>query len=70
MKPYWPRQRARLAGRPGVTGTIEYLLRVEVADLATDLVAARPELSVRERHDVMLAHGSPAPRHLRTVLGL
>ena len=47
-----------------------YVGYVEVADLVTDLAAARPELSVRERHDVMLAHGSPAPRHLRTVLGL
>ncbi len=39
-----------------------YVGYVEVADLARDLAAARPELSVRERHDVMLAHGSPAPR--------
>ena len=38
--------------------------------LARDLAAVRPELSVRQRHDAMLAHGSPAPRHLRTVLGL
>ena len=47
-----------------------YVGYVEVADLARDLATARPELSVRERHDVMLAHGSPAPRHLRKVLGL
>jgi uncharacterized protein (DUF885 family) len=47
-----------------------YVGYVEVADLASDLASARPELSVRERHDAMLAHGSPAPRHLRTVLGL
>ena len=47
-----------------------YVGYVEVADVAHDLAAARPEQSVRERHDAMLAHGSPAPRHLRTLLGL
>ncbi len=47
-----------------------YVGYVEVADLARDLAAARPEASVRERHDAMLAHGSPSPRHLRTLLGL
>ena len=43
---------------------------VEVRDLARDLTAARPGASVRERHDEMLAHGSPAPRHLRTLLAV
>jgi uncharacterized protein (DUF885 family) len=43
---------------------------VEVADLAADLAAARPDLTLRDRHDAMLAHGSPAPRHLRNVLAL
>lgn len=47
-----------------------YVGYVEVADLARDLATARPDLSVRERRDAMLAHGSPAPRHLRTLLGL
>jgi uncharacterized protein (DUF885 family) len=47
-----------------------YVGYVEVSDLARDLATARPELSARERHDAMLAHGSPAPRHLRTLLGL
>ena len=47
-----------------------YVGYVEVADLARDLAAARPELTVRQRHDAMLAHGSPAPRHLRTLLAL
>jgi hypothetical protein len=41
-----------------------------VADLARDLAAARPGASVRERHDEMLAHGSPPARHLRTLLAL
>jgi uncharacterized protein (DUF885 family) len=32
---------------------------------------ARPDgTSVREWHDAMLAHGSPPPRHLRTLLGV
>lgn len=40
----------------------------------TEVVAigrARPAgVSVREWHDAMLAHGSPPPRHLRTLLGV
>ncbi len=47
-----------------------YVGYVEVADLARDLASARPDLSVRERHDAMLAHGSPPPRHLRSLLDL
>ena len=47
-----------------------YVGYVEVADLARDLAAARPEATMRERHDAMLAYGSPAPRHLRTLLAL
>lgn len=47
-----------------------YVGYVEVRDLARDLGAARPGTSVRERHDAMLGHGSPPPRHLRTLLGL
>ena len=47
-----------------------YVGYVEVADLARDLAAARPTATMRERHDEMLAHGSPAARHLRTLLAL
>lgn len=47
-----------------------YVGYAEVRDLARDLAAARPSLTGRERHDAMLAHGSPPPRHLRTLLGL
>ena len=47
-----------------------YVGYVEVADLAADLAAARPDLTLRDRHDAMLAHGSPATRHLRTMLAL
>ena len=39
-----------------------------VSDLAALLAHARPGWSVRERHDALLAHGSPPPRHLRTLL--
>ncbi|MFC4562589.1 DUF885 domain-containing protein [Nocardiopsis mangrovi] len=42
----------------------------EVADLARDLAEARPGAPRGEIHDALLAHGSPAPRHLRTLLGL
>lgn len=47
-----------------------YVGYVEVADIARDLAATRPGKSVHERHDAMLAHGSPSPRHLRTLLDL
>ena len=47
-----------------------YVGGTEVADIARDLAAAHPGRSDRERHDMMLAHGSPPPRHLRTLLGL
>ena len=45
-----------------------YVGYTEVADLAAGLRAARPQQSERERHDSMLAHGSPPVRHLRTLL--
>jgi hypothetical protein len=47
-----------------------YVGYTEVADLAAGLRAARPQQSERERHDSMLAHGSPPVRHLRTLLPL
>ncbi|WP_235006103.1 DUF885 domain-containing protein [Nocardiopsis sp. JB363] len=47
-----------------------YVGHAEVADIARDLGVARPELSERARHDAMLAHGAPPPRHLRALLGL
>ncbi len=42
----------------------------EVRDIVARLRAARPAASTRELHDGVLAHGSPPPRHLRTLLGL
>nr|WP_133742070.1 DUF885 domain-containing protein [Actinorugispora endophytica] len=42
----------------------------EVDGVAGDLAAARPEADQRAVHDEMLSHGSPPPRHLRTLLGL
>ena len=39
-----------------------------VSDLAADLADARPDLSAQERHDAVLAHASPPPRHLRSLL--
>ncbi len=41
-----------------------------VKEIAADLMVLHPQWSPRELHDFMLAHGSPAPRHLRTLLGL
>jgi len=42
----------------------------EVTDLANRLVAQHPGWSTRQRHDALLAHGSPPPRHLASLLGL
>lgn len=42
----------------------------EVRDLVARLRAARPQAPVREVHDAVLAHGSPPPRHLATLLDL
>ena len=47
-----------------------YVGYTEVADLAAGLRAAAPHQSERERHDSMLAHGSPPVRHLRTLLSV
>jgi len=45
-----------------------YVGYTEVTDLATALAAAHPEWSPRERHDHMLAHGSPPARYLHALL--
>jgi uncharacterized protein (DUF885 family) len=45
-----------------------YVGYTEVADLAAGLRAHRPEWSERRRHDELLAHGSPAAWHLRSLL--
>ncbi|GAA0636731.1 DUF885 domain-containing protein [Sporichthya brevicatena] len=41
-----------------------------VRDLVAEVRAAAPGATEREVHDRLLAHGSPPPRHLRTLLGL
>ena len=41
-----------------------------VGAVAADLRVLHPDWSDREVHDLMLGHGSPAPRHLRTLLGI
>jgi hypothetical protein len=45
-----------------------YVGYVEVSDLVADLREARPDLSERDAHDLVLSQGSPAPKHLRTRL--
>ena len=42
---------------------------LEVSGLAGDLRRAHPDWPERRLHDAMLAHASPPPRHLRTLLG-
>lgn len=42
----------------------------QVRSLAHDLRVLHPEWSEREIHDVMLAQGSPAPRHVRELIGI
>jgi uncharacterized protein (DUF885 family) len=45
-----------------------YVGYTEVSDLVVRLRAARPEWTQRQLHDTVLAHGSPAVRHLRSLL--
>ena len=47
-----------------------YVGHVGVREVLADLRAARPAWSARRCHDALLAHGSPPPRHLRTLLDL
>jgi uncharacterized protein (DUF885 family) len=42
----------------------------EVSDLARSLRERRPHAGDRAIHDALLAHGSPPPRHLASLLGL
>lgn len=44
-----------------------YVGFTEVSDVAAELRAAHPGLPERQLHDMMLAHGSPPVRHLRTL---
>ena len=41
-----------------------------VRSMAADLRVLHPEWDDRSVHDLMLSFGSPAPRHLRTLLGI
>lgn len=41
-----------------------------IRSIADDLRVLHPEWSDRQVHDLMLSHGSPAPRHLRTLIGI
>jgi hypothetical protein len=50
--------------------TTYYAGASEVGDIVRRLREIRPGACERELHDAVLAHGSPPPRHLRTLLGL
>jgi hypothetical protein len=41
-----------------------------VRGIAHDLAVLHPDWSARQVHDLMLSKGSPAPRHLRSLLGI
>ncbi len=41
-----------------------------VSGIVDDLRVMHSEWSERQVHDLVLSHGSPAPRHLRTLLGI
>jgi len=45
-----------------------YVGYTEVSDLAARLRAAQPRWSQRQVHDAVLAHGSPAVQHLRSLI--
>jgi uncharacterized protein (DUF885 family) len=42
----------------------------ELTDISSSLALAHPSWAPKQVHDEILAHGSPPPRHLRTLLGL
>ena len=58
---------AARAAHPAQLSTY-YVGYTEVSDLVARLRAARPEWAERRLHDEVLAHGSPAVRHLRSVV--
>ena len=41
-----------------------------VSGIVDDLRVLHPDWTDRQVHDLVLSHGSPAPRHLRTLLGI
>ena len=41
-----------------------------VKSIADDLRVLHPDWTMKRIHDLMLSHGSPAPRHLRTLIGI
>ena len=41
-----------------------------VKGIADDLRVVHPDWSDRQVHDLMLSYGSPAPRHLRALVGI
>lgn len=41
-----------------------------MSSISDDLRVLHPDWTDRQVHDLMLGHGSPAPRHLRTLIGL
>ena len=45
-----------------------YVGYTELSDLMRDLRADRSDLTEQQAHDLALSEGSPAPRHLRTLL--
>jgi uncharacterized protein (DUF885 family) len=47
-----------------------YVGACQVADVVAAVRRSRPEASGQQVHDAVLAHGSPPPRHLRSLLGL
>lgn len=41
-----------------------------MSSISEDLRVLHPDWTDRQVHDLMLGHGSPAPRHLRTLIGI
>lgn len=41
-----------------------------MSSISQDLRVLHPDWTDRQVHDLMLAHGSPAPRHLRSLIGI
>jgi hypothetical protein len=47
-----------------------YVGYLAVSDAVADVRRANPSWSLRQVHDAVLSHGSPSPRHLRTLLAI
>jgi uncharacterized protein (DUF885 family) len=66
----WRRALLTSAQLPTAAGPTYYAGYRAVSGIVDDLRVLHSEWTDRQVHDLVLSHGSPAPRHLRTLLGI